>query len=411
MKNVDFLIIGGGVAGTTAAETLRQNDKNCSILIVSDEPYRLYSRILLSKPYFFLGKIPFEQVWLKKEEWYKENNIELITGHSAVALDKKEKVVKLCDKREIKYKRMLLAVGGHARRWTVPGADKKGICYLRNLSEGKEMMAAFKGAKKGITIGSGFVSFETVELMRKSGMEATVVMLEPYFWYPLFDEVSGRMIEKAMEKEGVKLMHKAEVAKVEGWGRVKSVKLKDGTRLACDAVGVGIGLQYDLEWLKKAGMNINRGIVADEYLKASDEDIFTAGDCAEFNDLVLGERVQLGNWVNALNQGQTAALNMLGQGKPFKLVSFYTAQAFGINISMVGDVRVSEDRLVINRGSEESGAYVRIITQHGKVLGATMLNKTDALFAISALIEKNINVNGKEGQIADLKFDLKSLIN
>jgi NAD(P)H-nitrite reductase large subunit len=409
MKTVDYLIIGGGVAGTTAAETLRQNDKNCSIAIVSDEPYRLYSRILLSKPYFFFGKIPFENIWLKKEEWYKENNIELIGGKSAVQLDRPSKNIKLDDGTEIQYGKLLLAVGGHARRWNVPGADKKGVCYLRVMDEMKDMMDAFKGAKHGVTIGSGFVSFETVELMRKAGLEASVVMLEPYFWYPLFDEISGKMIEAAMEKEGVKLLHKSEVAEVTGGEKVEGVTLKDGTKLPCEAIGVGIGLQYNFEWLKTAGITINRGINADEFLKTNDENIFTAGDCAEFNDLVLRERVMLGNWSNALTQGSVAAANMLGQNKPFKLVSYYTAQAFGLNIAMVGDVRVEEGKKVIARRNEEKNSYVRIIAKGGKVEGATLLNCTEELFAISALIEKDIDVTGKEKELSDPKFDLKSL--
>ena len=410
MKTVDYLIIGGGIAGTTAAETLRQNDKNCSVVIVSDEPYRLYSRILLSKPYFFLGKIPFEQIWLKKEGWYEENKIELITGKVAVELNREKKEVKLDDGEEITYKKLLLAVGGHARRWNVPGAQKNGICYSRNLDETKEMIEAFKGAKHGITIGSGFVSFETAELMIKNNMSAAVVMLEPYFWYPLFDETAGKMIESAMEKAGVKLYRKSEVVEVLGGDRVEKVKLKNGDELSCEVVGVGIGLQFNFEWIKKAGLEVQRGIVANEYLQTNDENIFTAGDCAEFNDLMLGERVMLGNWVNALNHGSIAAQNMLGQKKPFKLVSFYTAQAFGINISMVGDIRLGEGKSVLYRSDKANNSYTCIVVKGGKIEGATLLNKTDELFAISKLIESNINITGHEEQITDPKFDLKSLI-
>lgn len=409
MKTVDFLIIGGGIAGTTAAETLRQNSKDCSIAIISDEPYRLYSRIMLSKPNFILEKIPFDQIWLKKEQWYSENNIEFLSGRKAVEIDRGAHVVKLDGGEEIKYKRLLLAVGGHARRWTVPGADKQGVCYSRNLDETKEMMKMFKGAKRGVTIGSGFVSFETAELMKKMGMEATIIMMEPYFWYPMFDETAGRMIETAMEKEGVKFLRKSEVSEVLGGERVSGVILKDRTKVDCEMIGVGIGLEFNLDWIKKSGIATNRGIIADEFLKTNDEDIFTAGDCAEFNDLMLGERVMLGNWVNALNHGKTAAMNMLGAGQPFKLVSFYTAQAFGINISMVGDVRPGEGKKAIYRFSKKKNTYVCIMVKDGKVIGATLLNKTDELFAISTLIEKNINVSGKESQLSNPNFDLKTL--
>lgn len=411
MKNIDFLIIGGGAAGTTAAETLRQNNKDASIAIVSDEPFRFYSRILISKPYFFLEKIPFEQVWLKTEEWYKENKIELMAGRSAMELDKVKKIVKLENGDELGYKKLLLAVGGHARRWTVPGANKKGVGYLRNLEEAKEMMANVKNAKKAIAIGSGFVSFEIAEILRKAGLEVSVVMLEPYYWYPVFDEESGKYIEKAMEKEGVKMVHKSEVAEVLGGERVEGVVLKDGTKIECDVIACGIGLNYDLEWVKKAGIETNRGIIANEFLQTNNTDIFTAGDCAEYNDIIIKERLQLANWANAQSQGATAALNMLGKNQPFKLVSFYTAQAFGVNISMVGDIRTGDGKTVISRGSPEANSFGRIIIKDGRILGATLLNRTPELFQISKLIESGADVSGREKDLADPNFNLMSFNN
>ncbi|MFA6105655.1 MAG: FAD-dependent oxidoreductase [Patescibacteria group bacterium] len=410
MKKIDFLIIGGGAAGTTAAETLRQNNKDASIIIVSDEPYRFYSRILISKPYFFLEKIPFEQVWLKTEAWYSENKIELLMGRSAIHLDQKNKIVKLDDGTEIVYGKLLLAVGGHARRWNVSGADKKGVGYLRNLEEAKEMMKNVKTAKRAIAIGSGFVSFEIAEILRKAGLETSIVMMEPYYWYPVFDEELGKFIERAMEKEGVKLIRKAEVAEVLGKDKVKGVLLKDGSKLDCEVIACGIGLDYNLGWVKESGIETNRGILANEYLQTNNPDIFTAGDCSEFNDIILKERIQLANWVNAQSQGTAAALNMLGKNEPFKLVSFYTAQAFGINISMVGDIKVGEGKTVISRGTPEANSIARIMIKDNKIVGATLLNRTPELFQISKLIEQRVDVSGQENNLADANFNLATLI-
>lgn len=409
MKLVDFLIVGGGVAGTTAAETLRSNDKNCSIMIISDEPYRFYSRILLSKPNFFLEKTPFDQVWLKTEAWYKENMIELIAGKSAVKLDPHKKILTLEGGEEYKYGKLLLSLGGHARRWEVKGANKKGVGYLRNLDEAKEMIAAVKKGKHGIAIGSGFVSFEITELMRKAGMEATVVMREPYYWYPVFDEVSGKIIEKAMEKEGVKMIRESEVKEVIGDKDVAGVLLTNGTKIDCDVVAVGIGLDYNLKWVNDAGVPVSHGIIANEYLQTVNPDIYTAGDCAEFNDVILGERVLLGNWANAQNQGQVAALNMLGKKQPFKLVSFYSAQAFGMNISMVGNIRMDAGKTAIDRGSPETNSYARIILKDGRIVGATLLNRGHELFQIAKMIENGVTVVGKEDHLSDVNFNLSTL--
>src|SRR3989338_11359779 len=139
MHDIDYVIVGGGIAGTTAAETIRKNDNNGTIAIISDEPHRLYSRIMLSKPNFFLEKIPFDSIWLKSESWYKDNFIQFFSGTKAVWLNTVSKIVDLNDGIQIHYGKLLLAVGGCARRWDVRGGEKKGIAYLRSLDEAKEL--------------------------------------------------------------------------------------------------------------------------------------------------------------------------------------------------------------------------------------------------------------------------------
>ena len=411
MIQFKYLIIGGGVAGTTAAETIRQNDPIGSIAIVSDEPYFFYSRIMLSKPNFFLEKIPFEQIWLKNENWYRENKIEFLGGKKAIQLDPAQKIITLNTGEQIQYEKLLLAIGGYARQWPIAGADKEGICYLRNLDQAKKLIASVKTAKQAIAVGSGFISFEMCEMMRLAGLEVMLVMREPYYWYPLLDEDSGKMIEQALEKGGVKILPNSEVAQILGDKKLEGVILKDGTRIDCQLAVVGIGLQFELEWLKQAGLQTNRGILANEYLETNIPDIFTAGDVAEFQDLVLGEKVQLGNWVNAQMQGRIAALNMLGKKQPFKMVSFYTTQGFGINIAFSGDVRVDETRKVIKRGSPEINSYARlIIDKNNEIIGATFINRTQEIAPVNKLIETDFKVEGYEAKLADPNFDLKTLV-
>lgn len=414
MSEYKYLIIGGGVAGTTAAETLRQNDKDGSIAIVSDEP-RFYSRIMLSKPNFFLGKIPFDSVWLRKKEWYEENKIEFIEGVVANKLDIKLKTIELNNSKILKYEKLLLATGGEARPWEIPGSDKKGICYLRDLSEAEVLMENIKTAKQAIAIGSGFVSFEMCEMMRLAGLPVTLIMREPYYWYPLLDEESAKMIESGMENGGIKILREAEVSEILGDQKIEGVVLKDSTQIPCQLALVGIGLICHLDWLKQAGIETNKGILANEYLATNIPNIYAAGDVAEFNDLVLGERVQLGNWVNAQMQGRTAALNMLGQINQFRMVSFYTAMGFGLNIAMSGDVRVDSSKKVIKRGLASpklgEGGFARIIVDsNDEIIGATFINRTQDMSIVNKLIESNFKVSGHESELSDPNFDLKSLI-
>ena len=408
-----YLIVGGGVAGTTAAETIRQKEPDASIAVVSDEPYGLYSRVMLSKPNFFLGKIPFDEVWLKGNEWYQKNNIAFLGGKKATAIDAKNKIVSLADGSQISYEKLLLATGVCARHLEVPGADKKGIYYLRTLEDGKAIMAAIKSAKAAAIVGGGFIGFEMAELLKMAGLDTTIIIRESYFWEPALDEDSGRMIEKALKDAGVKIIYKAEVAEIIGKDSVEAVVLKDGSRIECDMIICGIGAGCDLDSLKDSGFNVNRGILTNEYLETNLSDVWAAGDAAEFKDLILDETIQLGNWVNAHEQGRIAGLNMVDKKTPFKFVSFYTTSGFGLSIAFVGDVRLGPDRIVVKRGSPEINSYARIIVldkgNRKEVEGATLINRTSEMSAIAKLIESNIDVSQKLNELGDPNFDLKML--
>jgi NAD(P)H-nitrite reductase large subunit len=416
MANFKYLIIGGGVAGATAAETIRDHDKEGTIGLVNDEPYTLYSRVMLSKPAFFLEKIPFDSVWLKNQEWYQKNNVTFIGGKKAAGLDTAGKTITLeggadgAAGETIGYEKLLLATGVCARTWEVQGADKQGIYYLRTLEDAKKIIAAIKTAKKATTIGSGFISFEMSDLLRMAGLEVTAVYLEDYYWKQTVDEASGKMIEAALERMGVKLMKRSAVAQVLGTDHVEGVLLKDGTKLDCDMVVCGIGAYCAMDWIQKAGVAVNRGIVTDEYLQTNAPDIWAAGDIAEFKDLIAEEMVQEGNWVNAHEQGRIAALNMTGTKEPFKFVSFYTTQGSGITIAFAGDVRPLPDRTVVRRGSPEVNSYARLLIVGKELVGATMINRTQELTTVTNLIKNNVDVSGKLQQLADPNFDLKTLL-
>jgi len=411
MDKYKYLIIGGGVASVTAAETLRQNDKDSRIGIVCDEPHLFYSRIMLSKPNFFLGKIPFDQIWLRKEEWYTQNKIELISGNLATKLDTNTKNITLSNGQILQYEKLLLATGGKAKNWSLPGSDKVGICYVRDLDQAKELILNVKTTKQAVAIGSGFVSFEMCEMMRLAGLEVTLIMREPYYWYPLLDIESAKMIEVALEKGGVKILRESEVSEILGQDHIEGVILKDGTQIPCQLALIGIGLVCNLNWVKEAGIEINKGVLANEYLETNIPDIYTAGDVAEFNDLVLGEKIQLGNWVNAQMQGRTAAENMLGRHKPFRMVSFYTAMGFGLNIAMSGDVRVKPEYKIIKRGSPKINSFARIIIDINlEIIGATFINRTQDMSVINKLIESDFKISGFESKLSDINFDLKSLL-
>jgi NAD(P)H-nitrite reductase large subunit len=410
MVDFKYLIIGGGIAGTTAAETIRGKDPEGSIAIVSDEPYPLYSRVMLSKPSFLLGKDDQQtNIWLKTPDWYEANRITLMSGQSATALDVAAKIVTV-GTEEVHYEKLLLALGAHARKWTVPGADKKGIYYLRTLDEAKGLAAAIATAKHVVVIGSSCVAFEAIDDLRVAGTEVTVVMLEKYFWEPMLDEAGGRIVEKALTDKGVKLMRQSEVQEVLGGENVEGVMTKNGEKLDCDMVLCGIGVVFPVDWVRTAGVGVDRGIVVNERLETSAPNVWAAGDSAKYNDIVITGQCMAGNWMSAREQGRVAGLNMAGAAESFKLVSFYTSHGFGLNVAFGGDIRILPDRVAITRTSADGTSHTRLILRGANIVGVTLVNRVFEMGTIVKLIETRVDVSAKLKELSDPEFDLKQLV-
>jgi NAD(P)H-nitrite reductase large subunit len=413
MGETRYLIIGGGISGTTAADTIRQQDAGGEITIVSGEPHRLYSRIMISKPHYFLGKVPPDQIWLKKEAWYVDKNIKLIVGKKAVRIEAIAKTVTLDDGTVLSYDKLLLAIGICPRRWSAPGADKKGIHYVRTLEDFQGYQPASRTAKQGVVIGGGAIGFEMCELMRLAGLDTTLVIREPHYWDPVLDQTSGRLIEAALERGGVKIIRGQYVTEAYGGDSVEGLVLQDGRRLPCQMVSVGIGGFCPLDWLKDSGLKVSRGVVANEYLEASLPDIWTAGDAAEYFDPIYEEQLQFGSWSNAQNQGKVAGSNMAGRRQPYRLVTFYAVSGLGVSIAFIGNVNPptpDSGKQIIGRGSFELNAHGRYIIRGGRIIGATLINRTVDVGPLTKLIEQRVDISGKLQELADPKVDLKTLV-
>jgi 3-phenylpropionate/trans-cinnamate dioxygenase ferredoxin reductase component len=405
-----YLIIGGGVAGISAAESIKTVDPVGSICVVNNENYSLYSKVMLSKPNYFMEKIPEARAFLKSADWYQQQGITFFGGKVATNLDPNSKTLTLDSGETIQYEKLLLALGNTPRTWPVKGGDKKGIYSLRTFDDYKKIKEATKTSKNAVVVGGGFIGFEMCDILRLLNIPTTLIIREPHFWDPILDPISGRMILDGIAGGGVNILTKSEVMEALGEDSVTSVILNNGNTIPCDLVIVGIGNVCQLDWLKSSGLQINRGILANEYLETNLPDVWTAGDSSEYSDIILEEKVQLGNWVNAQVQGKTAGLNMAGNKTPFKLVSSYNTEGFGINIAFVGDVGIKPDRIIVERDEPAKKSHLRLLIQYGELVGATAINGMEELTTISKLIEKDVKVSGMEQDLANPNFDLKTLL-
>lgn len=423
MKKVDFLIIGGSAAGTTAAEVIRTLKPDSTITIVNEEAHEQYSRVNL--PHYIRHKIPREQVFLKKPEWYLDKKIDLVKGVRAQSLEVGSKKVGLSNGEEIEYGKLLLSIGGDVMKLNVNGGDLENILYLRTIEDGDRLIEACRGGKsrrpggplawRGIVVGGGFVSLDFATGFRLNGIEeVTVLVRDEYFWSKHLDHDSSLLMQNILGKNGVNVITHDEVDHFEGDGKVKVIVTKSGKKLEADVVGVGIGIKSDIEWLTQAGIKVNRAILTNEKLGTNIPDIYAAGDCAEFNDVFFERQHVLGNWANATSQGLAAAKNMCDEPTVFETISSYSDTFFEGAYSFIGVTDESYADKIIKRGSVEAGKMARIFVKsmNGsmRVVGASVVNDPSEVAPISAAIRSKKDVSAFVEKIPDLDFDLKEIV-
>src|SRR3989344_6963993 len=365
MKSTDFLIIGGSAAGTTAGETIRNLQPQTSITIVSDEDHEFYSRVLI--PHYIRGKVSREQIFLRKPQWYPDNKIELVKKTKAVKLDSQNHTVNFSSGEQIKYGKLLIAIGGYVVPLKIPGADSKNIFYMRTVEDADGIIEAAKRAKRGVIIGGGFIGLEFTSCFRINGVEdVTVLVREPYYWAGKLDEASSKVLVNVLEKNGVKVLTGEEVESFNPITRTDPIKVvglvqtKSGKKFDADVVGVGIGIKSDLSWLDGSGVKIDRAIVTNECLETNVPDVYAAGDCAQFYDVIFGRQHIIGNWANATSQGNAVGKTMAGGKTVFETASSYSINFFDGSCTFVGvtDEKFADE--VIVRGSVENHRMTRI---------------------------------------------------
>ena len=421
MKKVKYLIIGGGIAGTTAAEFIRMNDSSGSITIVMEEPETLYSRVLL--PHYLRDQVPYERLYVRKPEGYTEKNIDLVKGVRADKVNTQNNQVKLSSGDFIEYEKLLISSGGKVNRLGVPGKNLKGVTYLRTVKDVIEVKELMNKAKNGVVIGGGFIGIEYAQSFIKAGLKTTAIIREPYFWSNVVGENIGKLISKILQKNGVEIVSGSEVAEFVGGGSLRKVKLKGGKETPAEIAGVGIGIHMDLEHLSDSDIKINKGVVTNEYLETGTENVWAAGDTAEFYDVIFSKHHQMGNWSNAAAQGKVAGPNMVagwgppnppagggGEREKFITVSAYTIGIFDNSFTFMGDTVIDTETELVERGSIQDGKLGRIYLRNGVITGVAFINLPADRRPIEELIKNRVKIGVEKGKLADLSFSLNNLL-
>lgn len=372
-----YVIIGNGIAGTTAADTLRKNDPNCSIHLITNEPYPLYNRVSL--PRFLQGVIVEQKVMIRDFAWHEQRNIQLLTETVVTGINTDERVVVTDRGQHLPYDALLVATGGWANPLRVPGAaGTRHIYNFVTLDDTKTIIERMLESRHAVAYGGSFISYELCDGFAMRKLNTTWIMRGPYWLRSALDPEGGEVVDNIAKKFGVNVIHGDEIESVVSEGGVPTyIKTKKGRDIQADVIGVGLGITLNTSLLKDTPVEVRGGIVVNEYLETNVPGVYAAGDVAEFYDSTIGKYHTMGTWDNAMGHGRLVGVNMAGARQAYVDVPTYTSPLFDVNIAVVGTAESQNPELVtLSRrepGEKGNENYRKLFFRDNRLVGVLMI--------------------------------------
>jgi 3-phenylpropionate/trans-cinnamate dioxygenase ferredoxin reductase subunit len=406
-REVDFLLVGGGLAGASCASELRKRGAEGSILLVGREPEPPYERPPLSKEYL-RGDASRAEAYVNEPSWYEENGVELATGKNVMSIDAEAKTAKLQGGEEVAFGQALLGTGSNVNILRIEGAENEGIHYLRAYGNADAIREDAKAASQVVLVGGSYIAAEVAASLAATGTHCTMVAFEEVALSRTFGDDAGRFFQQGLEEHGVTFVGGEAVSAFEGDGRVGAVLTESGRSFDCDLVVVGAGVKPDVMLAQRAGLEVDDGIVCDAKLQTSVPGIYAAGDVCSYDSVVHGRRIRVEHWDVAMQQGMHAAKNMLGADADYDVVPyFFSDLADWASLEYVGPAKDWDQE--VWRGSREDGEFSLWYLQGGKVAGCLSVGRSEDLAEARRLLAGGVDVSGAIDQIADSDADLSSL--
>jgi 3-phenylpropionate/trans-cinnamate dioxygenase ferredoxin reductase subunit len=409
-REVEHLLIGGGLASATCAHSLREGGAEGEILLVGREPDPPYNRPECSKGYL-RGEETREEPLVHPKGFWSERNVDLLTRTSVIALDLDARIAKLSDKQEIRFENALIATGANVRRLNVPGCELEQIHYLRTLGNADAIREGVADAESIVLIGGSYIGCEVAASLTMMGKRATIVMQEEVTLERGFGKTAGRFFQELLESHGVTIHGADGLERFEGHGHVGKIVTTSGLRLEADAVVIGAGVTPDVALAKRAGLDIGErgGVLCSSRLETPVSGVFVAGDIAEYDSLLHDGHVRIEHWDVAFNHGKTAAANMLGGNQPHTVVPyFYSVLADWGELEYVGPAYEWDQEIV--RGSYEQAKFTTWYLKDSILKGALTFGRPDDLDTARRLIsERTVLDDVQRATLADANSDLSVL--
>jgi 3-phenylpropionate/trans-cinnamate dioxygenase ferredoxin reductase subunit len=398
-----YVIVGAGLAGAKAAETLRQEGFDGRLVLIGDEPERPYERPPLSKDY--LRGETADRPYVHAEDFYRDNEIELLTSTRVTGLGAGMRELLLEGDRRLGYDRLLLTTGAVPRRLDVPGAELDGIHYLRTLEDSERIGERIESGHRLVVVGSGWIGAEIAASARQKGCEVTMIEMSSLPLERVLGPEVGQIYLDLHRDHGVEFLPETTVERFEGQGAVERVLTRDGASIETQFVVVGVGVAPRTGLVETAGIRIDNGIAVDEHLESSVPGIYAAGDVANAHHPFYGRRIRVEHWANALNQGPVAARSMLGKPASYDEIPYFFSDQYDAGMEYSG-FATSWDEVVF-RGDVAGREFVAFWLTRGRVVAGMNVNVWDVNEVIRQLIRSRQPV--ERAALADPNVPLEQL--
>ncbi|MBK5107135.1 MAG: FAD-dependent oxidoreductase, partial [Anaerolineales bacterium] len=421
-----YVIIGSGAAGIAAAESIRRTDPEGEIVLLSAEKSGYYSRPGLA--YYLTGELNEKQLFP-----FSAQDFNALGVHPQIAHVKKilpeQHLVELQDGGYLGYDRLLVATGACAARVNIPGADLKGVVKLDNLIDAQQIMDQARRRRTAVVVGGGITALEIVEGLVSRGVKTHYFLRGDRYWHNVLDEIESRIVEGRLKDHGVKIHYHTELDEILARnGNVGGVRMKDGGTLRCDIVAIAIGIRPRVKLARECGLEIERGILVDEYLQTSAADVFAAGDAAQVYDPFTGKYVIDSLWGPAREQGSIAGRNMAGGREIYsKTVAFNVTRLAGLTTTIIGTVgKGKDDDLVgIARGDSETWRQLpdaiiaqqdfeinrlRLMLGEKTILGAIVMGDQTLSKPLHTLVSDRVDISLIKSRLLEPRAPVADLI-
>ena len=396
-----YIIIGNGVAGTTAGENIRNIDKEGNIKIISDEGLPFYSRIRLNE--YIAGELKEEDLVIRKDSWYEDKNIELILNTRIVDANPEEKTIVTENGQVLSFDKLLIATGSHSFIPPIKGSDKTGVFALRNIDDGANILKYAKDIDDVVVIGGGLLGLEVANALRKTGKKINVVEFFSRLLPRQLDEGGANRLQGIMEKLGLSFRLDAKTSEIAGNERVEEVLLESGEKLPAQMVIISAGVRHNLELAEMLGLNGGRGIAVNEKLETNVPDIFAAGDVAECNEMMYGI------WPASTEQGKAAGINMAdGEFIYNGTAMANTLKVVGVDVASVG--KIDDDENFEAKIVSDEKVYKKIVFDNNKIIGCIMLGDKKGFNKITKAVAEKIDLAGLKQAILSPDFDYNKIL-